>query len=272
MGVSFRCKKFMLSDASTIPSRIDAHIHLYHEFLYFEQGDASYISGSFTHQLSPGDIIVTKPNVVHAISFASNARYSRIFIQISPHMLSSIPGELTRNLNGRFSNDSYIIQAQTTKKLHLHWYFHKGALLLSNTNEKNIYLAELLFSRFAIEANAAISYQMDRSGKIQSENNIVKSIKNYIDENYISEISLDELGKIFFISKYSICHMFKAETGITILDYLSLKRISAVQEHISSGKKLSDIYRICGFKDYSTFYRTVKKYTGMNPSDFYSYA
>lgn len=257
----------MLSDATIGSVKINTHVHLYHEFLYFKSGDASYVEGKGTYLLTPGDVIVTKPHVLHAISFSGDTEYSRIFIQMSPGMLAKIPHRLTRAINGRYSSDSFIIPAETAAEFGLSGYFEKGSELLSERTEKNIFLAELLFMEFAVKANEAI--ENERKTVPEPENELVANIKKYLDENCSKELNLDELAKTFFMSKYTICHIFKAETGITVTDYVSLRRIAAVREHSPGVNSLSEIYRQYGFRDYSTFYRTVKKYTGMKPSDFY---
>ena len=267
MGTSFKSKDFLLSDACIASVKIDAHIHLYHEFLYFKSGDASYVEGTGTFRLSPGDVIVTKPHVMHAISFSGETVYSRTFIQMSPHMLSTIPHNLTRFITGRHSANSFIIPAETAEKYGLYRYFKSGAELLADRSEKNIYLAELLFREFALYANEAIEDEQKNASA--PENPLITSIKEYLDSNYANALNLDEIGKRFFMSKYSICHLFKAETGITVSDYVSLKRIAAVKHAADESSSLNEIYRLCGFKDYSTFYRTVKKYTGLKPSEFY---
>ena len=256
-----------MSEATIDSVKIDAHIHLYHEFLYFKSGDASYVEGNSTFILSPGDIIVTKPHVMHAISFTGETEYSRIFIQMSPHMLSKIPHNLTRGITGRHSSDSFIIPAETADAYGLYHFFERGTELLSDRTEKNIYLTELLFLEFAVHVNDAIEHERNIGG--EQEDSVINNIKKYLDKNYVNELNLDEIGRQFFMSKYSICHMFKAETGITVSDYVSLKRIAAVRQKALGDSNLNEVYRLCGFKDYSTFYRTVKKYTGLKPSEFY---
>lgn len=267
MGLSFRTKEFMFSDASVIPERIDAHVHLYHEFLYFKNGEASYVAGSSTQQLTPGDIIVTKPHIVHAISFSGNSEYSRTFIQLSPGMLSHIPHDLIRFVTGRSSKDSVIIPKTHANAYDLYSFFEKGLQLLSDRNKRNTYLAWLLFLEFAVRINEVLEKELINSSQAH-ENAIIGNIKRYLDSNFSRTVNLDELSREFFMNKYSLCHLFKSETGITISDYISLKRIAAVRQLLQDNS-LNEIYRQCGFNDYSAFYRTVKKYTGLKPSEFY---
>ncbi|MGM9937511.1 MAG: AraC family transcriptional regulator [Candidatus Ornithomonoglobus sp.] len=269
MWLSFKSKDFLMSHMEVEnPQKLDSHVHKYYEFLRFIDGDASYIIGSKTFMLEKGDIIITRPDKLHTISFNTDSDYIRTFIQLSPGMLSRIPSGLVRSLTSGRAADVHIIHRETAEQCGLYRYFDEGIRLLSDRTEKNKFLAELLFLEFAVAVNEAMELERKASGSTE-ENHTIARIKKYIDDNYTSELNLDELARVFFMSKYYLCHLFKEETGITISDYIALKRIGAVREHIHAGSVITDIYRKCGFNDYSSFYRTVKKYTGLKPSEFY---
>lgn len=270
MWLSFRSKDFLMSHMELKnPPKLDSHIHKYYEFLRFIDGDASYIIGSKTLMLEKGDIIVTRPDRLHTISFNTDSEYIRTFIQLSPGLLSRIPSGLVRSITSSRAAEIHIIHPQTAEKCGLYRYFDDGIRLLENRTEKNKFLAELLFLEFAVAVNEAMELELKVSGNTE-ENHTIARIKKYLDENYTSELNLDELARIFFMNKYYLCHLFKDETGITISDYIALKRIAAVRRHIGNGSTITDIYRKCGFNDYSSFYRTIKKYTGLKPSEFYN--
>ncbi len=268
MSVSFKSKNFLVSDSTHKPNKIDAHIHKYYEFLRFTEGDAVCIVDGKTFTLLPGDIIITKPNVLHAISFNTDSDYSRTFLQLSPGLISRIPQKLVQHIIKGFSSGVCIIHKETAITFGLYGFFDKAVALLENRNEKNIYIAELLMQRFAVAVDEAIKHEL-QSTNSESVSPTLSRIKNYLDYNFTSDINLDELAEDMFISKYHICHLFKDELGITVLDYIALKRISAVREFLAKDCNITDAYRQCGFNDYSSFYRAVKKYTGLKPSEFY---
>lgn len=268
MSISFRSKDFLVSDFTVPPKKIDAHIHKYYEFLRFSEGDAVYIVDGKTFALSPGDIVVTKPDVLHAISFNTDSDYSRTFIQFSLNMLSRIPQKLVQNIIKGFPNGICIIHKDTAEKYNLYDFFDEVVTLLNDKNTKNIYLAELTVLKFAIAADEAIRDEL-QSRRSENTNSTLEKIKNYLDENYICELNLNALADEMFVSKYYICHLFKEQIGITVLDYVALKRISAIKELVARDINITDAFRKCGFNDYSSFYRAVKKYTGLKPSEFY---
>lgn len=90
----------------------------------------------------------------------------------------------------------------------------------------------------------------------------------YIENHLNEELSLDQLAKHFFISKYHIAHVFKENMGISIHQYILKKRLNACKESIQSGEKVSKAYSLYGFKDYSTFYKAFKAEYGMTPNEY----
>lgn len=270
MWLSFKSKDFLVSHMEVEkPQKLDSHIHKYYEFLRFIDGDASYIIDSKTIILEKGDIIITRPNMLHTISFNTDKEYIRSFIQISSQLLSRIPSGLVRNITGSRGADIHIIHRDIAEQFELNRFYDECIDLLRNKTEKNKFLCELRILEFAQAVNEAMEQELKASGKTDENRNIIK-IKNYLDKTFTDELNLDELAKLFYMNKYYICHLFKEETGITISDYVSLKRISSVREQISAGGAITEVYRKCGFNDYSSFYRTVKKYTGLKPSEFYN--
>lgn len=56
-------------------------------------------------------------------------------------------------------------------------------------------------------------------------NDLIKQILIYIDNNIYSKISLDDLSRLFYYNKDYIMRLFKKELNITIIDYINKKRI-----------------------------------------------
>lgn len=269
MGLSYKSTDFLVSDAEAVkPPRLASHVHKYFEFLRFIDGGASYIAGSETCILEKGDIVVTHPNTLHTISLDASVPYSRQFIQLSPQFLLRIPSSLVRNIiNDKFS-EMQIIHKNTAEQFELYRFYDECIRLLLERTEKNKFFASLLLQQFAVSVNEAIGAERHLT-ETSEESPALSRLKAWLDENYAENITLDEMAKIFSMSKYYICHLFKEEAGVTVSDYIALKRIDAVRSFVNEGGAITDIYRRCGFNDYSSFYRTVKNYTGMKPSEFY---
>ena len=99
-----------------------------------------------------------------------------------------------------------------------------------------------------------------------AENELVGSLMKYLNEHLTESISLEEMARIFFVSKYHLCHTFREHTGTSIISYLTTKRIALAQQHLEDGIPAIRVAELVGFRDYSVFYRAYRKIVGRSPS------
>ncbi len=90
----------------------------------------------------------------------------------------------------------------------------------------------------------------------------------YIENNFTDRITLDEISKRSAMSKNSFCALFHKLTGHSFNSYLNICRIKKATEYIKDGYKITAIYGLCGYSDFSTFYRNFKKIMGISPKEF----
>ena len=96
-------------------------------------------------------------------------------------------------------------------------------------------------------------------------NGPIRAIIQYLNQNYTENITLDMLAEKFYLSKYYLCRAFHKATGLTIHDYIRVKRLTLVRELKSEGKNISEAAMRAGFTDYSSFYRAYVKEYGVSP-------
>lgn len=97
-------------------------------------------------------------------------------------------------------------------------------------------------------------------------NEKVLAILDYVGEHLCENLSIDLIARHFYISKYYMMRLFKQETGYTLGQYISQKRLLLAKELLSSGVPGTQVCYDCGFKDYSTFSRAYKQLFGVTPS------
>lgn len=97
----------------------------------------------------------------------------------------------------------------------------------------------------------------------------LKEIKDYIDENYINNISLQELSDKFFINKFYLTRSFKDTYGTTINNYILQKKITKAKELLRfSDMNIETIANNCGIEDQNYFSRLFKKIEGITPKEY----
>jgi YesN/AraC family two-component response regulator len=97
----------------------------------------------------------------------------------------------------------------------------------------------------------------------------VQDILKFIDRHCCENITLDMLEKAFFLNKYHIAHIFKEETGFTVIEYIQLRRVMMSQDMLKqTDRRIVDVCVECGFNNLQHFYRVFKKITHCTPLDY----
>ena len=93
-----------------------------------------------------------------------------------------------------------------------------------------------------------------------------KYIEEYLDNHITEGFNLTVISQRFGLSKHYLCHLFKANTGYSLLEYIREKRLLLVQSYYESGMSLLDAAMKAGFKNYSSFYKACRSEFGEAPS------
>lgn len=95
------------------------------------------------------------------------------------------------------------------------------------------------------------------------------NIRKYIDDNYLNNITLDELSSYFYINKFYLTRAFKEKYGSTINNYIYEKRITKSKELLRfTDSSIEDIAISCGIRDPNYFSRVFKKIEGISPKEY----
>ena len=135
----------------------------------------------------------------------------------------------------------------------------------SNDYMRDMYIYEKLVSLLSMIMTETIYGFKENTKRLYD----VKEIKDYLDDNYLKEISLDSLSNRFYINKYYLTRLFKTTYGVTINNYMLNKRITIAKEMLRfSNKSVDEIANDCGISDSNYFSRTFKKIEGITPKEY----
>lgn len=97
----------------------------------------------------------------------------------------------------------------------------------------------------------------------------LKNVVDYIDRNYASQITLQQLSSAASMSPKYFCRFFHQMTHRTPMDYLNYRRIEqACYELSTTENSVTEIALNCGFNDLSYFIKTFKKYKHITPGKY----
>ncbi len=96
---------------------------------------------------------------------------------------------------------------------------------------------------------------------------IGRLVKNYIKSNLTEKITLNDIAGTLHCSTVTLTEHFKNEFGITVMEYVTKKRMQLSERLLIMTKApLREIAALSGFADVEYFSRTFKKFHGISPA------
>lgn len=101
------------------------------------------------------------------------------------------------------------------------------------------------------------------------ESGIVDRLVEYIDANFMREISRSELSKSVYLNQDYISRLFKRETGQSISGYIIHKRMSAAKELLRrTDTPIHMIASQVGYDSFAYFSKIFKQTVGVAPNEY----
>ncbi len=96
--------------------------------------------------------------------------------------------------------------------------------------------------------------------------------EKFILENYMQDISLNDISSHVAITSQYFSKLFKESYGKTFVEYLTDVRMKKAKSLLRVGNHpIKEICFLIGYKDPNYFSRLFKKYNGIKPSDYKNY-
>lgn len=96
----------------------------------------------------------------------------------------------------------------------------------------------------------------------------IREILNYIEENYNKDISLYQIADEAGMNAAYLSALFKGETGISYVRYLTELRVNKAKEFLAEGHLVSEVSDMVGYHNYRYFCDVFKKSTGVTPNEY----
>lgn len=108
-----------------------------------------------------------------------------------------------------------------------------------------------------------------RQNRKNDKTQALEQVKNFLEEHYGEEISVDQLAAMVELSPKYFAEVFKKTYGSGVMEYLAQIRMNkAKQLMLGSDLLLREVAHSVGYKDEFYFSRKFKKEIGLSPSEY----
>lgn len=248
-------------------SYVPTHWHSAMEVMYVLEGEVDVTVGGQTTVLLPGDVYLVDCAVPHSTKSLDGNK--AVLIQIPYPLLERyIPDISSRRFGFDCHSQSPIVR---TKILQLIEIIKQMQIVFEVKPDGEILRFNSLVFEFLFQIYHNFSQEME-TVEAQKENKTfgrIQTILDYLDSNYSSPISLDEISKVACLQKEYFCHFFKKNMGITYTNYLNDLRLSKIRDDlVDTDLPVKLILEKHGFTNYKLFRKMFGETFGCTPTTY----
>ncbi|MBP3886166.1 MAG: helix-turn-helix transcriptional regulator [Cellulosilyticum sp.] len=243
------------------------HTHYHPEISIILSGNAQYLINNRTYTLKAGELVILSPGTSHSVVIPKQNSYHDLHLGIN-HLVGHMD-----DVSTHFSDGFFILDLGDLRKN----IFDICKSLIDESNKRQsdyMMMLETLTLQLLIHLARLIDYS--KVHETQSISNmvypdkqvIVEWIKDYIQQNYMKEISLEMFSKDMYLSQVYISKIFKEVTGHSPIHFLIQTRLSIAKKLLETESlPIKEVSSLVGYEDAYHFSKLFKKYYGYSPSD-----
>lgn len=251
------------------------HTHAYFQIYYIIRGSLIHFVENDSSRLTHGDMFIIPPEKTHYIvPEPDTVFYSFSFMpgfiedsassnRLATSFLRNLQSDNVHSVRPKVSVASEEIFYVENIMEHILKEFEKKPLGYSETIRAYALLLVTMLARSYFEEHTDTL-----PDHFETSRQFVMHCIEYIENNFADKISLEEISRRSAMSKSSFCKIFQSMTGHSFNNYLNICRIKKAAEYIKQGYKITAVYGICGYNDFSTFYRNFKSIMGVSPQEY----
>ncbi len=103
---------------------------------------------------------------------------------------------------------------------------------------------------------------------LKPERASITRAREYLEDNYAHDVSLDRLSLIAGLSPFYLCRIFRDEVGLPPHVYQTQVRLARAKTLLALGKSIGEVAADTGFADQSHFTRQFRRVTGVTPGHY----
>lgn len=234
------------------------HFHDYYELLLFKTGNVRFIVENRCYSPKKNDLFLFPPGAYHFVDVLNDSvPYDRFVLQFDKT-------QMEENLLNDIFLENRCINLNELPEI-LEWFerFHK---YVENYPEEQLAKIDrqLIYELLMLLANHPDCSTHERPSP--ETNPIITKALDYIENNFTTIHTIDDLANALYISKTYLFYCFKKYLNISPIRYVQAKKLMYARQLIKDGAKPTEVNEKCGIPEYTTFFRLYKKQFGFPPS------
>lgn len=215
-------------------------IRSYYLIHFVSEGTGTLFADGRTWTVNSGEMFVIYPD--EATSYAADLRHPWTYCWVA--------------FDGRYAKRFDSAENRVYKVSDL--YFNRIKELTDNCKTAN--------ADFVIALLYNLIYELFREEKNNADH--VETIKNYIESNYMKDITVEQIARVVYLDRRYIGRKFKEKTGTTIQNYLISVRLANAAKFLSAGYSVTQSANMCGYRDVFNFSKIFKKHFNAPPKNY----
>lgn len=245
------------------------HIHDFMELTYVLSGKGKYIVEGKEYLVSGGDLLIGNPGLHHQFIVTDEKEAPlEVYIGVSDLHFVDMPRDSIVLMDNQ-----PILHCKSELRQELNQLCHLMVAEYQTRKSGRYYMlrAYLMQMLLLIVREIRGEKEEEQNGYIFESKNksyIVKKIITYLNENYASHISLDEIARNMYLSPVYISKLFKEETGESPINYLIQIRLDKAKDILLTDNygSIKSVASAVGYEDVYYFSKLFKKYYGVAPA------
>lgn len=246
------------------------HPHLCPDYMlfYFIHGSGTIKIEGKHYDIHPGDVFLTNPSELFHCTVNHGEYHQRMVLHINGQFLKTLPCDnspLFSVFDDRDKGVGNCIPAAVVSAHGLDRQLLQILQLVQNPDPTNDILAICSIAALLAQLNRLPGH---KAAEKVPESSLPEQILLYLNEHFSEKISVSSVAEVFNINQSHLLHLFKEHTGMSLWNYVILRRLHLFNELLRQEHSMEEACYRVGFQNYSNFFRLYKKYMGITPMQF----